>query len=160
MNFKLKNNKGVTLLEVIISVALVSTISIGFFMTINNTKRSNTKNDKDLKAMDIAQSEIEYIIKDIKDGDDVIKIGNEEIKLEDIDLIEDNNKNKEPNIEYEKNHSDKDNYDIKVWLGKTEENQQVIGDYYLYNVEVIAKSKSDFSDREVKLQTEVLQKLQ
>lgn len=158
MNFKFKNNKGVTLLEVIISVALISTISIGLFMTIDNTKISNTKNDKDLKAMDIAQSEIEYIIRDIKDGDEILNLGDKEIKLDEIKLIQNNNKSKKLSAKYYKEHGENDNYEVKVWLGKIKERQQIRKEYYIYSVEVGVKSKSDLSKREVKLQTEILQK--
>ncbi len=158
MNFKLKNNKGVTLLEVIISIALIATISIGLFMTIDNTKISNTKNDKDLKAMDIAQSEIEYIIRDIKDGDEKLNLGDKEIKLDEIKSIQNNNESKKLSAKYYKEHGKNDSYEVKVWLGKIKERQQIKREYYIYSVEVGVKSKSDFSKREVKLQTEILQK--
>lgn len=147
---KLKNNKGITLIEVLISMAIISMLGIGFFSTLNSTTRINIKNDKDLKAMDIAQSEIEKISKEIKKGSNTIE-------LEDGKNIDLNSEDNVISESYTKKHDSKDNYLVGVIINKEEKIQEQ-KKYFLYKVEVNAQSKSHFTDREVTLTTYVLER--
>lgn len=74
-NKKIKSNLGVTLIELLISIAILSIISIGFFKFINIAIKMNVKNEKDIQAMNIAQSEIEQLRQDIKNNSLVLEDG-------------------------------------------------------------------------------------
>lgn len=58
---KLKQNKGFTLIELLVALAIVGIILLAFFASINSTIRMDAKNDRDIKALNIAQSEIENL---------------------------------------------------------------------------------------------------
>lgn len=79
--YKWGKNKGFTLLELIISLAIIGLILLGFFRVINSTHRISTKNDRDIKALNILQSEIENLRSQIKQspGED----GERELFVED-----------------------------------------------------------------------------
>ena len=59
------NNRGFTLIEILISMAIISIVLFSLFTTINSSIRQNTKNEKDIKLLNIAQSEIENLRKEI-----------------------------------------------------------------------------------------------
>lgn len=65
---KLKQNKGFTLIELLVALAIAGTIILAFFKIIDSTNKMNVKNDIDIKALNIAQSEIEILRSQIKDG--------------------------------------------------------------------------------------------
>lgn len=73
---KLEKSKGFTLIELLVALAIVGTILLAFFKIIDSTNRMNVKNDRDIKALNIAQSEIENLRSQIKE-----KAGNNERKL-------------------------------------------------------------------------------
>ena len=73
---KLEKSKGFTLIELLVALAIVGTILLAFFKIIDSTNRMNVKNDRDIKALNIAQSEIENLRSQIKE-----KSGNNERKL-------------------------------------------------------------------------------
>ena len=73
---KFEKSKGFTLIELLVSLAIVGTILLAFFKIIDSTNRMNVKNDRDIKALNIAQSEIENLRSQIKE-----KSGNNERKL-------------------------------------------------------------------------------
>ena len=62
------NNKGFTLLELLISLSIITIILLAFSTIIISSIKGNTKNDKDISALNLAQSEIEIVRKQIKDG--------------------------------------------------------------------------------------------
>ncbi len=63
---KNKSNKGFTLLELLVSLTIITFILFAFFRIINTTTRVNTKNDRDIKALNIAQTEVENLRNQIK----------------------------------------------------------------------------------------------
>lgn len=62
------NKKGFTLIEVLISLSILTILGGIFFSIANNAIRINSKNDKNIQEMNIAQSVIEDIRDDIKSG--------------------------------------------------------------------------------------------
>lgn len=62
------NKKGFTLIEVLISLSILTIIGGVFFSISNNAIRINAKNDKDIQELNIAQSVLEDIRDDIKTG--------------------------------------------------------------------------------------------
>ena len=80
----MKKNKGFTLIELLVALAIVGIILLAFFRSVDSTNRMNAKNDRDIKALNIAQSEIENLRNQIKNGGQLDKI-----KIEDvIDILE------------------------------------------------------------------------
>lgn len=71
-----KYSKGFTLLELLVSLSIITLILISFFKVYNSTIRVNTKNDIDIKALNLAQSEIENLRNQIKSKED-----NEDIEI-------------------------------------------------------------------------------
>ena len=63
---KIKKYEGFTLLELLVALAIIGTVLLAFFRVIDSTNRINTKNDRDIKALNILQSEIENLRKQIK----------------------------------------------------------------------------------------------
>lgn len=61
-----KNNSGFTLIELIVSLSILSIMMVGFFTIVNTGTKSNTKNEKDIVALNLVQSEIENLRKQIK----------------------------------------------------------------------------------------------
>ena len=64
---KLEKSKGFTLIELLVALAIVGTILLAFFKIIDSTNRMNVKNDRDIKSLNIAQSEIENLRSQIKE---------------------------------------------------------------------------------------------
>lgn len=64
---KFEKSKGFTLIELLVSLAIVGTILLAFFKIIDSTNRMNVKNDRDIKSLNIAQSEIENLRSQIKE---------------------------------------------------------------------------------------------
>ncbi|MGL5641904.1 MAG: type IV pilus modification PilV family protein [Paraclostridium sp.] len=167
------NNRGFTLIEVLIALTIVSIISMAFFMSVNMTNKENAKNEKDIQAMDIAQSQVEYLTKEIKSKKETIDIdfnGNKEINgTNDIDsnekilksYIKENGIDMiEGNIKYPKyivKYSEKENTRYQVFISlKANLKKQQIKDYYLYDIKVEVKPLTDLTKREAKIQTKVL----
>lgn len=63
---KIKNIGGLTLIELLISISILSIIGLAFFSTINTSIKTNKKNETDIKAMHLAQSEVENLRIQIK----------------------------------------------------------------------------------------------
>lgn len=81
---KLNKSNGFTLIEMLVALAIAGTILLAFFKIIDSTNRMNVKNDRDIKALNLAQSEIENLRNQIKNYSQT-----ENLYIEDINNIED-----------------------------------------------------------------------
>ena len=132
---KYKNKRGFTLIEILIAMSLISLIAMAFFTILNSTIKANSINEKNIKCLNIAQSEVENIRQQIKESKPIqvedsnsykpkpIKIG---MKTEIQKYIENDN-----NVYYER---------IKVDKEPIQE-----GDVsnYLYTINVIVNYNED-----------------
>lgn len=66
---KLKSNGAFTLIELLVALSIVSIISMSFFSLLNSSIKVNSKNETDINSLNIAQSEIEKLRKQIKSTD-------------------------------------------------------------------------------------------
>jgi prepilin-type N-terminal cleavage/methylation domain-containing protein len=64
------SNKGFTLIEILVAMSIVMLIAMAFFSINNMSIKLNSKNEKDIQSMNIAQSIMEDIRQDIKEGKD------------------------------------------------------------------------------------------
>lgn len=69
-----REKDGFTLIEILIAMAIASIVLVAFFSFLNSTIMNNAKNEKDIKLVNIAQSEIEILREQIKSGTSQIKI--------------------------------------------------------------------------------------
>lgn len=67
---KIKELKGFTLIEVLVSLSILSIIGLVFFSTVNTSIKINKKNETDIKALHLAESEIENLRVQIKKSKD------------------------------------------------------------------------------------------
>lgn len=63
---KINKSKGFTLIEVLVSIGILSIIGLAFFSTINTSIKTNKKNEMDIKALHLAESEVENLRVQIK----------------------------------------------------------------------------------------------
>ena len=150
------NNKGFTLLELLISLSIITIILLAFSTIIISSIKGNTKNDKDISALNLAQSEIEIVRKQIKDGKTSFK--NSENETLEFNSISDSIENTE-NIYYK--DVDGKNFEVKFYISKNDE--YLGGSLYKLWVRVKSKQKDDednweddyFSKKYTELITEV-----
>ena len=109
---KLKQDKGFTLIELLVALAIVGIILLAFFTSINSTIRMDAKNDRDIKALNIAQSEIENLRNQIKNHEQL-----EKLEIKDVINILENE------IEYEYNENLKK---LNIYLTNIPEIQIII----------------------------------
>lgn len=146
----IKDNRGFTLLELIVSLTIMSMMSLGFFLVIQNNIKSNVKNEKDIKLLQIAQSEIENLRNQIKNSD------SETFTTFKSNIDEYNSITEESitisigeNI-YTKALSDDSNiYDINLRLSKDEKL-----DIYTIDIKVESENK-DFTKKNINLITKI-----
>ncbi|MEG2246760.1 MAG: prepilin-type N-terminal cleavage/methylation domain-containing protein [Peptostreptococcaceae bacterium] len=167
------DNRGFTLIEVLISLTIVSIISMAFFMSVNMTNKENAKNEKDIQAMDIAQSQVEYLTKEIKSKKETIDIDfNGDKEINETEYINSNEKILknyiqkngldmiEGDVDYPKytvQYNEKENTKYQVLISlKSSLKKQQEKNYYLYDIEVKVKPLTDLTKREAKIQTKVL----
>lgn len=132
---KTKKIKGFTLVELLISMSILSIIGLAFFSIINTAIKTNTKNEFDIKALHLAQSEIENLRAQIKKSSD------NELYLEDLN-------NNKINIADE-NSYESDKYIVKINIEEKE--------YLLYEIRVVVQSsKQNFSKKKTELITQVI----
>lgn len=130
------NNKGFTLLELLISLSIITIILLAFSTIIISSIKGNTKNDKDISALNLAQSEIEILRKQIKDGKTDF---NDEPYIKEIDGKK-----------------------FEVKLSVSESKEDTSSQYTLYEVYVSVEAKQEneendyFSKKHTELVTEVL----
>ena len=150
------NNKGFTLLELLISLSIITIILLAFSTIIISSIKGNTKNDKDISALNLAQSEIEIVRKQIKDGKTSFK--NSENETLEFNSIIDSIENTE-NIYYK--DVDGKNFEVKFYISKNDE--YLGGSLYKLWVRVKSKQKDEednweddyFSKKYTELITEV-----
>ena len=130
------NNKGFTLLELLISLSIITIILLAFSTIIISSIKGNTKNDKDISALNLAQSEIEILRKQIKDGKTSFK--NSENETLEFNSIIDSIENTE-NIYYK--DVDGKNFEVKFYISKNDE--YLGGSLYKLWVRVKSKQKDD-----------------
>lgn len=121
---KTNNKKGFTLLELLVSISIISILLLAFLTIILSSIKVNTKNDKDISALHIAQSEIEVVRKQIKDGNTSF------VNSENKGLVINNTLG---NLYYKE--IDGKRFEVRFYLDKSLESN-------LYNLRVIVKSKS------------------
>lgn len=75
-----KVSKGFTLVEVLVSLSILSILILVFFNVINISIKNNKKNEVDINALNLARSEIENIRTQIKNNiSDIKDLENNEI---------------------------------------------------------------------------------
>ena len=79
---KYQNNRGFTLIENLIAMSLISLIAMAFFTILNSTIKANSVNEKNIKCLNIAQSEVENIRQQIKESKPIHVESNEPIAIE------------------------------------------------------------------------------
>lgn len=84
---KLKKSKGFTLIELLVALAIVGIILLAFFKVADSTTKMNVKNDRDIKALNLAQSEIENLRNQIKNYEQLEKLEIKEV----INRLKDDN---------------------------------------------------------------------
>lgn len=150
------NNKGFTLLELLISLSIITIILLAFSTIIISSIKGNTKNDKDINALNLAQSEIEIVRKQIKDGKTSFK--NSKNETLEFNSISDSIENTE-NIYYK--DVDGKNFEVKFYISKNDE--YLGGSLYKLWVRIKSKQKDEednweddyFSKKYTELITEV-----
>ena len=140
---KLEKSKGFTLIELLVALAIVGTILLAFFKIIDSTNRMNVKNDRDIKALNIAQSEIENLRSQIKE-----KADNNERKLFVYDNSLDSNDKKieisfDKKNEYFRIYEDADiKYKICLDIKREMVKEDTFNDYiYTINITVQLEDK-------------------
>lgn len=124
-------NKGFTLLELLVSLAIVSIAILTIFTAINSNLKVNTKNDKDIKSLQIAQSEIENLRSQIKSK------SSDKFKILTYDLDR------------------KIDKEIEIVVGETYDYLKIIdNDANIYNVELaITKDSKDLYKIDIKVKS-------
>lgn len=137
------DSKGFTLIEILIAISIVSIVVLAFHITITSGIKGNAKNERDIKALNIAQSEIEVVRNQIKQGN--------------INIV---NSNKEPLTKAKSNGNryykevDGKEFEVTFYI-----DQNI--DSNIYDLRVIVKSKAKnsntnyFSKKETELVTQV-----
>ena len=140
---KFEKSKGFTLIELLVSLAIVGTILLAFFKIIDSTNRMNVKNDRDIKALNIAQSEIENLRSQIKE-----KADNNERELFVYDNSLDSNDKKieisfDKKNEYFRIYEDADiKYKICLYIKREMVKEDTFNDYiYTINITVQLEDK-------------------
>lgn len=132
---KINKSKGFTLIQVLVSLSILSFIGLAFFSTVNTSIKVNKKNETDIKALHLVQSEIENLRLQIKKSKDGI--------LDIVDLNKDS-----ITIGKEKIYTS-DEYNIKL---KVEDKGNS-----LYEIKVCAQSANkDFSKQRTEIITQVI----
>ncbi|WP_227822443.1 type II secretion system protein [Clostridioides sp. ZZV14-6345] len=66
---KKSSEKGFSLIEVLVAMAIMGIILFAFFYIINTNNKVNTKNETDISSLNYVQSEIENLREKIKSGE-------------------------------------------------------------------------------------------
>lgn len=129
--YKLNKSKGFTLMELLIAISIISTISIAFFTVVNTTIKTNKKNEVDIKAMQIAQTHIENIRNQLTKEDKLEELTLMYNEKKEVINLRDSSKNE---IYINLNHNSIDNNTYIAEILLTRENGS--SNKYLYDVKV------------------------
>ena len=132
---KKNNSRGFTLVEVLVSLSILSILILVFFGVINTSIKNNKKNEIDINSLSLAQSEVENIRIQIKNNNtsNLKDLENNEIII-DADI--------------ENSYTFK-NYEVKISVEKESD--------LLYKVKVTVSHKnSNYSKRNVQIITQVV----
>lgn len=152
----MKKNKGFTLVELLVSIAILSILTIAFSKVSISAIKGNSKNNIDIGSMNIAQGEIENIRSQLKkySGEDPLvltSVEGEEIR----ESIEDN-KIPENVKEGFSRINNSVSYNIKIELKKAKNNDSTYLGLYDIKVSVVPdENKGYFSKKTTELFTQI-----
>lgn len=137
--YQKKDKKGFTLVELLVALSILSCIGMGFYNVLNSTIKGNAKNEQDINALQIAQSEIENIRVQIKSNSN----------LESVD--KDGNKvilNKNGLTKYKK-YENNNIYDVQVTISENSSDQ-------MYEIKLFVKLDNEkFNKKTTKIITQI-----
>lgn len=153
------------MIELLVAMSIISLIALVFFSTVNNSIKSNAKNEKDIKSLQLVQSEMERLINDIKQDkklevhDDISGIYESIEFKKDVDGIDKSNKTY-------KLKSNGDVYNLNLSMNRmsiTIGNENI----YKYNIDISSRldnivdglSNRELSNKETKIKTSVISRL-
>ncbi|HGM3506210.1 TPA: type II secretion system protein [Clostridioides difficile] len=169
---KKSSEKGFSLIEVLVAMAIMGIILFAFFNIINTNNKVNTKNETDISSLNYVQSEIENLREKIKSGEfDFDSLD----KREDGTVIYEKLIDKSKKVVYDKvlsegdvslydtpyekittiededgNLIDKENITNKIKIIVEDKNGQI------YKITATGKSMNDYSSKkEIKIVTEI-----
>lgn len=169
---KKSSEKGFSLIEVLVAMAIMGIILFAFFNIINTNNKVNTKNETDISSLNYVQSEIENLREKIKSGefdfdsldkredgtviyekliDKLKKVVYDKVLSEGDMSLYDTPYEKITTIEDEDgNLIDKENITNKIKIIVEDKNGQI------YKITATGKSMNDYSSKkEVKIVTEI-----
>lgn len=169
---KKSSEKGFSLIEVLVAMAIMGIILFAFFNIINTNNKVNTKNETDISSLNYVQSEIENLREKIKSGefdfdsldkredgtviyekliDKLKKVVYDKVLSEGDVSLYDTPYEKITTIEDEDgNLIDKENITNKIKIIVEDKNGQI------YKITATGKSMNDYSSKkEVKIVTEI-----
>lgn len=132
---KIKNTRGLTLVELLISMSILSIIGLAFFSTINTSIKTNKKNETDIKALHLAQSEVENLRVQIK-----------KLTCSTLDIVDLKDNKITINID---NYYASEEYEVKIKITEKED--------LLYEIRVtVGAVNSNFSKKKTEIITQVI----
>lgn len=141
----MKKNKGFTLIELLISITILSILTIAFSKVSISAIKGNSKNNIDIVAMNIAQSEIENIRSQMKSYEKSLPISL--ISVDGHEILEDK-VNKFSVI------NNNDTYNLSIEIKKAVEGSTTYSE--LYEVKVAVKAEKEyFSGKSTELVTQI-----
>lgn len=152
----MKDNKGFTLIEILISTAILSIVVIAFSIISISSIKGNSKNNIDIGAMNIAQGEIENIRSQLKkySGEDPLVL----TSVEDEEIRESIEGDETPKnvIEGFSRTNDSGSYNVKIELKKAKNDDSTHLGLYEIKVSVVPdKNKEYFSKKTTELVTQI-----
>lgn len=160
MNSKiLKSNKGDTLLEIIVALAIMTLMGLSFFSVLNRTMLNNMKNERDTKMLNIAQTEVESLTKSVKEGStSITKKRKRPIDEDTYQLV--NRKfdiTKAGKISYDVEDDEKTIYICNLSIKDIKLDKKANKIAYLYDIEIeVSPEDKKFTKRKVELNTKIL----
>jgi len=156
------SKNGFTLIELLVAMSIISLIAMAFFTIVNTSIKSNTKNEKDIKSLNVVTSEIESIREQLKDTstEDIILYGDLSIEKWDsngkVTLVKDSKGNNHTvsnnKIKYTK---EVDGFDCDLELNISRNNISS-SNMYIYNIEISSQLKNKyFSKKKIILDTKI-----